>query len=121
MQTKGRVTQQTEAGKYVCFVQRIIRAAGKKVSVADPEDLAKLIAIRNELEVAIQAAVDGLREDGFTWRTIGEATGTTGQAANMKWGRSGGVTDESAENVRYVQIDTEWAINHSHAVTVGES
>jgi hypothetical protein len=101
------------------MVRRVIKAAGKRVSMADPEDLAKLIAIREELDQAIQAAVDGLREDGFTWRTIGEATGTTGQAANMKWGKGGEVA-EGADNVRYVEIDTEWAVNHSHTVTVGE-
>ena len=88
MPTKAKVTPRGEPADYISFVQRVIRAAGKRVSVADPEDLAKLIAIRNELEGAIQAAVDGLRSDGFTWKSIGEATGTTGQAANMKWGRS---------------------------------
>ena len=102
-------------------MRRIIRAAGRNVSVADPEDLAKLIAIRNELELAIRAAVDGLRADGFTWKTIGEATGTTGQAANMKWGpASGGADPESAGNVRCVEIDTEWAVGHSRNVTVGQ-
>jgi len=120
MQTKGGITHRGEPGDYVAFVQRIIRAAGKRVSVADPEDLAKLIAIRNELETAIQAAVDGLRVDGFTWKTIGEATGTTGQAANMKWGRSGGADQESADNVRYVEIDTKCVVSHSHTAAVGE-
>jgi hypothetical protein len=68
----------------------MIRAAGKRVSHADLEDLTELIGIRADLDEAIQAAVDGLREDGFTWKDIGAATGTTGQAATMKWGRRKG-------------------------------
>lgn len=120
MSDQGEVTPPSDAQEYLGFVRRIIRAAGRKVSVADPEDLAKLIAIRDELEVAIRAAVDGLRADGFTWKTIGEATGTTGQAANMKWGPSGGADPESAENVRYVEIDAKCVVSRSHAAAVGE-
>jgi hypothetical protein len=66
----------------------MVAAAGRRVSEADAEDLAELISIRNDLDRAIQAAVDGLREDGYTWESIGQATGTTRQAALMKWARA---------------------------------
>jgi hypothetical protein len=46
--------------------------------------------LRTGLEVATQAAVDGLRASGYTWQSIGEATGTSRQAALMKWGRHEG-------------------------------
>jgi hypothetical protein len=118
MKKQAGITARGEPGQYLDFVRRVIKAAGRRVSLTDPEDLAKLITIRAELDEAIQAAVDGLRADGFTWKSIGEATGTTGQAANMKWGRPGGAI--SAENVGYVEIDTKWAVDHSRSVTVGE-
>lgn len=73
---------------YLGMVRRVVKAAGRRVSHADPEDLAELIAIRADLDDAIQAAVNGLRADGFTWESIGTATGTTRQAALMKWGRA---------------------------------
>jgi hypothetical protein len=68
------------------MIRRMVAAAGKRVSEADAEDLAELIGIRDDLDAAIQRAVDGLREDGYTWESIGAATGTSRQAALMKWG-----------------------------------
>ena len=120
MEKKAGITVRGEPKEYVDFVRRVIRAAGRRVSMTDPEDLAKLIAIRGELDSAIQAAVDGLRADGFTWKSIGEATGTTGQAANMKWGHPGGAEDESAENVRYVELDDKCLVDDSSRAAVGE-
>jgi hypothetical protein len=76
-----------ENGEYLDMLRRMIRAAGARVARTDPDDLAELVAIRADLDAAIQAGVDGLRREGFTWQTIGEATGTTRQAALMKWGR----------------------------------
>lgn len=70
---------------YFKMVGRMLRCAGKRAGEADAEDLAALIALRADLDAAIQAAVDGLREDGITWQTIGDATGTTKQAAIQKW------------------------------------
>lgn len=67
-------------------VRRLIRACGRRVADGDPDDLARLVALRSELDVAIQTAVTGLRRD-WTWDRIGEATGTTRQAALMKWGQ----------------------------------
>jgi hypothetical protein len=83
-----RAKRYTRTGDYLHMLRRIVAAAGKRVGDADAEDLAELISIRNDLDRAIQRAVDGLREDGYTWESIGQATGTTRQAALMKWGRS---------------------------------
>ncbi len=77
----------TSTQEYLRMVRRMVRSAGKRVGRADVEDLAALIDIRTDLDQAIRAAVDGLREDGYTWQSIGEATGTTRQAALMKWGK----------------------------------
>jgi len=65
----------------------MVVAAGKRVGRADVEDLRELLAIRDELDGAIQHAVDGLRADGYTWQSIGEGLGVTKQAALMRWGR----------------------------------
>jgi hypothetical protein len=63
----------------------MIRSAGRRVGECDPEELALLLALHDEIDRAVEHAVAGLRVN-FTWAAIGEATGTTGQAANMKWG-----------------------------------
>jgi len=81
------VRRYTTTQEYLKMLRRMVRDAGRRVGRADPEDLAELVAIRGDLDAAIRAAVDGLRADGFTWASIGEATGTTRQAALMKWGR----------------------------------
>lgn len=64
---------------------RMIRAAGARVAHEDPDQLAELVALADVLSDAIQAAVDGQRAAGITWQWIGEATGTTKQAAIQKW------------------------------------
>jgi hypothetical protein len=74
-----------ETPDYLRMVERMIRAAGRRVGRADPEDLGQLVALRFVLDQAIVDAVVGLRNDGITWESIGEATGTTRQAAIMKW------------------------------------
>lgn len=74
-----------ETSDYLRMVERMIRAAGRRVGRADAEDLGQLVALRFVLEKAIVDAVVELRDDGITWESIGEATGTTRQAAIMKW------------------------------------
>jgi hypothetical protein len=68
------------------MVRRMIRAAGTRVSHADPDQLAELVALHHDLDAAILVAVKGQRDSGITWQSIGDATGTTRQAALMKWG-----------------------------------
>jgi hypothetical protein len=75
-----------DTSAYLLMVARIVAAAGQRVSDGDPEDLAALISLRAALDDAIIDAVRGLRDAGTTWEDIGAATGTTRQAAIMKWG-----------------------------------
>jgi hypothetical protein len=63
----------------------MIKAAGVRVGQSDPDDLAALVALQQTLSEAIQTAVDGQRAAGVWWSSIGEATGTTKQAAIQKW------------------------------------
>ena len=83
---RKRRKRYTTTTDYLSMMRRIMTAAGRRVGEADAEDLTELIAIRDEMNQVIQRAVDGLREDGYTWESIGAATGTTRQAALMKWG-----------------------------------
>jgi hypothetical protein len=48
--------------------------------------LSELTAARSELEEAIRTMVAICREEGHTWARIGQALGTTGQAAGMRFG-----------------------------------
>jgi hypothetical protein len=76
----------TTTADYLSMLRRMMTAAGRRVGEADAEELDELIASRDEMNQVIERAVDGLRADGYTWESIGAATGTTRQAALMKWG-----------------------------------
>jgi hypothetical protein len=65
----------------------MVRAAGTRVGTDDVEKLARLVAIHQVVESAIFEAVRGLRAAGHTWQDIGDVTGTTRQAALMKWSK----------------------------------
>jgi hypothetical protein len=77
----------TDIHKFVHMLRRMVQAAGRKMRHADAEDLRELVSIRDELEAAIRDGIDGLRADGYSWKSIGEALGTTGQAAYMRYGK----------------------------------
>ena len=70
------------------MVRRMLRAFARRCGDADPEDLAEFLAMRAELDAAIQSAVDGMREQhGFSWAEIARGAGVTRQAAQQRWGR----------------------------------
>lgn len=87
--------------EYSKFVRRILRAHARRVAHANPEDLAELLALRADLDRAIDDAVAGLRAQGCTWAYIGAATGTTRQAAHKRWGCQPLDDAESREDVRH--------------------
>lgn len=68
------------------MLKRMIKAAGKRVGNADEPELAQLVALRDELELAIQAAVDGQRSYGRSWAAIALGLNTTRQAAFQRYG-----------------------------------
>lgn len=75
------------AAEAVKVAKRMIERAGRLVAEADPEHLAQLVELHRALDEAVKDAVDAQRASGITWQSIGEATGTTRQAALMKWAR----------------------------------
>lgn len=78
--------RERETPEYAGMVRRIIRAHGRRVGDADPEDLAELVAMAETLKEAIAAAVAGQRAAGFSWAAIGRGLGVTRQAAQMHYG-----------------------------------
>ncbi len=71
--------------EYIAFMRRGLRALARRVGDADPEDLAEMLTLRDELDVAIATAVQGVRRSGFSWSDIGRATGMTRQSAHGRW------------------------------------
>lgn len=69
---------------------RLIRAIGQRVATEDPEDLALIVQLEQEVRQAFAVAVNGIRASGFTDREIGAALGTTRQAVEQRWPRTGG-------------------------------
>lgn len=76
-----------ETAEYLAAARRFIRAAGRRVGDADPEDLADLLALQDTLAEAIEAAVHAQRDQhGRSWTDIARGAGTTRQAARQRWG-----------------------------------
>lgn len=70
------------------FLRRMLKAYGRRVADSDDYDLAEMADVMVEMENAMQAAVDGQRERGASWATIGSAFGITRQAAQQRFGRA---------------------------------
>jgi hypothetical protein len=83
----NRPKRYTFTTDYFRMLRRVVNAAGKRVAQADVEDLAELVAIQHDLDNAIRRGIAGLRQDGYSWRAIGEALGVTGQAVYMRYGK----------------------------------
>lgn len=88
MRAIGGGVMSVETPEYASFCRRIIRAYARRVAQADEVDLADMLAVRDEMDAAIQAAVDGLRARGESWAYIGAGLGITRQAAQMRFGKS---------------------------------
>ena len=87
VRARRRQRRHVETREFGAMVSRMIRAYGRRVADADPEDLAELVAMRGQLDEAITTAVDHLRaHHGFSWASIGEALGCTRQAAQQRYG-----------------------------------
>lgn len=79
-----------ETPEYAAMMRRMMRAHGRRVANADPEDLAELVALREALEDSIAEAVAGMRSR-LSWAEVARGLGTTRQAAQMRYGRSDNV------------------------------
>lgn len=77
-----------ETPEFASMLRRMCRAYGRRVADADPEDLAEMSVVLDELLDAVQVAVDGQREAGGSWADIGRAFGITRQSAQERFGRN---------------------------------
>lgn len=81
------VGPRVENADFAAFIRRIIRRHGRRVADGDPEDLAALLEVRALVDDAIAVAVQGQRDQGWSWAAIGRAVGITKQSAQERWGR----------------------------------
>lgn len=77
----------SDHGDYAGMVRRIVRAYGRRIANADPDDLVLILSVRDELDAAIDAAVAGMRSNGFSWSEIARPLGMTRQGAQQRWGK----------------------------------
>jgi hypothetical protein len=71
--------------EYAAFTRRIIRAYSRRVAAGDIEALASMVTLAADVEAAIQDAVIGLREFGYSWTEIATRLGISRQAARQRW------------------------------------
>jgi hypothetical protein len=86
--TPKRQRPVTENSEYAAFARRILRSYGRRIATGDVESLAHLIDLANDINDAIQQAVNGLRAAGYSWTEIAARLGVTRQAAQQRWRRS---------------------------------
>lgn len=79
-----------ETPEFAKMLQRMVRAYGRRVADADDVDLGQMAELVDELDAAVQAAVNGQRARGASWAEIGRAFGITRQAAQQRYGRAAG-------------------------------
>jgi len=85
--TPNRRRPVTENSEYAAFARRILRAYSRRIATGDVESLTHLISLADDINEAIQQAVNGLRSAGYSWAEIGDRLGITRQAAQQRWGR----------------------------------
>ena len=59
---------------------------GPAIDAAPLRDLARAVAVRDDAERAIGAAVDAARDQGLSWATIGAVLGISRQGALQRYG-----------------------------------
>lgn len=82
-----RPRRDTDHHELRAAIQRLLRAYGRRVAQADLSDFRELVALRDDLDLAIYEAVTGIkRSTGFTWQDIGDELGVSKQAAQQRYG-----------------------------------
>lgn len=82
-----RATKRTvETSAFLAMVHRMVRRAGVRVADADEIELGELADVEATLRVAMQVAVDGMRERGLSWTYIGRGLRIKKSAAQERWG-----------------------------------
>jgi len=84
--TPKRSRPVVENDAYAAFAHRIMTAYARRIATGDVDALPLLTGLSADIDTAIQAAVTGLRQRGYSWAEIGARLGITRQAAQQRWG-----------------------------------
>ena len=84
--TPKRTRRVVENDDYAAFARRVIRAYARRIADGDIEALTAMTTLAGDLDQAINDAVTGLRECGYSWAEIARPLGITRQAAQQRWG-----------------------------------
>jgi hypothetical protein len=84
--TPNRTGRVIENDEYAAFARRVLRAYARRIAEGDVEALTLMLGLSAEIDTAINQAVTGLREFGYSWAEIGARLGITRQAAQQRWG-----------------------------------
>lgn len=77
--------QYVETDEFVKMVRRLLRAAGLRAQVGDPETLALVAQLAQTLRDIETGSAVALNEQGFSWADIGRAQGVTDVTAYQKY------------------------------------
>jgi hypothetical protein len=84
--------RETTDPEFRAFLLRLVNAYGARIAGSGPETLADAVAVREALDLVIDAGVETCRAEPWeaSWAEIGAATGLSRSAAQERWGRLGG-------------------------------
>jgi hypothetical protein len=80
-----RVRREVETLDYLRMLGRMLAAGGRRVAESDAEEFGELAKLEELLRQVLEESVRGMRRSGMTWEEIGQAGGTTRQAAHQRW------------------------------------
>lgn len=84
---KTRPGDESDHTEWFRMLKRMVSASARRVSHADLVDLRELVGIQDTVDEAIRTAIAGLRDSGYSWKSLGEALGVSGQAVYMRYGK----------------------------------
>jgi hypothetical protein len=74
-----------ENDDYAAFTRRILHAHARRIARGDIDGLAALAALATDIDTALQHAVTGLHQQGYSWADIATRLGTSRQAAHQRF------------------------------------
>lgn len=77
-----------ETTEYAEMMRRMLVGWQRRLADGDLVDVEELVAFTDEVDEALARVVDSLRERGVSWQEVGDAMGTTRQAAQQRFGVS---------------------------------
>jgi len=86
MAGKKRLTSRKTNEEFAGFTRRVIKAHARRVADGDLEALAGLAQLSAGINRALDEAVAGLRDFGYSWAEIAGALKISRQAAQQRWG-----------------------------------